>query len=65
MKQNSSGDTLFMSNWNGDGYGEDIAMDLWVDPYTEYAYVVGGSYQNGTDSLDAVIVVFDNHGGSN
>jgi hypothetical protein len=62
MKQNSSGDTLFMTNWNGDGDGEDIAMDMWVDPYTEYAYAVGGSYQNDTDSLDPVIVVFDNNG---
>ncbi len=62
MKQDRHGDTLFIVNWNGDADNEDIAMDMWIDNSTEYVYVVGGSYQNGTDSLDAVMVVFDNVG---
>jgi subtilisin family serine protease len=62
MKQNSSGDTLFVVNWNGDGDGEDYAMDMVVDPSNEYVYIVGGSDQNGTDSLDAVILAIDDTG---
>lgn len=63
MKQDSHGDTLFIVNWNGDGNGEDIGMSMWVDDNTEYVYIVGGSVQSGSDSLDAVIVAIDDVGG--
>jgi hypothetical protein len=64
MKQDSGGDTLFIVQFNGDGDGEDVAMDMWVDSYTEFVYIVGGSVQNtsGEDSLDACMVAYDNTG---
>lgn len=64
MKQNSGGDTLYIVQWNGDGDGEDRAIDMYVDPSTEYVYIVGGSIQDttGADSLDAVILAYDDTG---
>jgi subtilisin family serine protease len=62
LKQNKFGDTLFVFNWNGDGNNNDVAMDMYVDELSEYVYIVGGSYQNIYDSLDAVIVSVDNLG---
>jgi len=61
MKQDRTGDTLFIVNWNGTGDGEDIAIDMVVDTATEYVYIVGGSIQDttGADSLDPVLVVID------
>lgn len=64
MKQNSGGDTIFFAQFNGDGDGEDVAMDMWVDDNTGYTYIVGGSVQDttGNDSLDAIILAIDDVG---
>jgi subtilisin family serine protease len=61
MKTTSASDTVFITQFNGDGNNDDIPYDMFIDPLCNI-YVVGRSAQNNTDSADACIAKFDSTG---
>lgn len=58
VKVDDHGDSLWTTYFDGDNETQDIAMDMYLDEANGGIFIVGGSEQNGSDSLDACIARF-------